>query len=243
MENKILITICARVGSKGIPGKNIKLINNQPLIAYTVSCAKQFEKYYNATIALSTDSLEIKSEAEKLGIFTEYIRPEHLSNDSAGKVDAIRDILFYEENKLNSQFDILLDLDVTSPLRNFSDLKKGYEILTADKDCITLFSVNEANRNPYFNMVEQNEDGYISLSKTSKTGFLTRQSTPKVYDVNASFYFYKRKFFDLNSKTPITDRTKVYVMDHFCFDLDHPVDFEFMEYLIVNNKLDFDLSN
>ena len=241
MKN-VLITICARGNSKGIPGKNIKKINNQELIAYTINCANEFAKSYNGLVTLSTDSEEIKLVANKYGLYSNYTRSEELSSDSAGKVDAIRDILFFEENRLNCKFDMILDLDVTSPLRNFSDLKSAYNMLVEDEKCITLFSVNEANRNPYFNMVEKNEEGYISVSKPTSSGFLARQSTPKVYDVNASFYFYKRIFFDTNSKTPITKYTRVYVMDHFCFDLDHKIDYEFMEYLIVNRKLDFEFN-
>ncbi len=70
---------------------------------------------------------------------------------------------------------------------------------------------------------------------------MTRQSAPKVYDLNASFYWYRNSFFDSGDKTAITDKSLIYVMDHICFDLDHPVDFLFMEYLLQNNKLDFEL--
>ena len=48
----ILITICARGGSKGIPGKNIKQINGKPLIAYTIQAAQAFAKKHNADIGL-----------------------------------------------------------------------------------------------------------------------------------------------------------------------------------------------
>ena len=70
--------------------------------------------------------------------------------------------------------------------------------------------------------------------------FLTRQSSPKVYDLNASFYFFKREFFEGDYLT-INDRSMIYIMPHICFDLDHLIDFDFMEYLLINNKLGFDL--
>ena len=60
---KILITICARGGSKGIPGKNIKKLNGKPLIAYSIEIANKFSKLYNSDIVLSTDSNEIKTVA------------------------------------------------------------------------------------------------------------------------------------------------------------------------------------
>ena len=58
---------------------------------------------------------------------------------------------------------------------------------------------------------------------------------------NASFYFYRRSYFNLGYKGAITDKSLVYVMPHTCFDLDHPIDFEVISYLICNNKLDFAL--
>ena len=165
-----------------------------------------------------------------------------MASDTAGKIDTIKDILFYEEAQQNIKYDFILDLDVTSPLRNLTDIEKAFKIIQSNEDAKTLFSVNDAARNPYFNMVEENKNGFYSLVKTNPDGsLLTRQSAPKVYDLNASFYWYKRSFFDSETKSPITDQSLVYIMDHICFDLDHPIDFLFMEYLLINNKLDFEL--
>jgi CMP-N-acetylneuraminic acid synthetase len=238
----ILITICARGGSKGIPGKNIKEIGNKPLIAYSIEVANIFKNIYQSTdIALSTDSDEIIKVAADFGLTTNYKRPEFLAGDTTGKIDAIKDVLsFYEKDK-EMQYDYVLDLDVTSPLRNREDLGKAFNLLQNDKSAINLFSVSVANRNPYFNMVEQKENGYYHLIKPLDNALLTRQSAPKVFDMNASFYFYKRKFFDMEYKGAITDKSLIYLVPHICFDLDHPIDFEFMNYLIVNNKLDFSL--
>jgi CMP-N,N'-diacetyllegionaminic acid synthase len=240
--NNILITICARGGSKGIPGKNIKLLNGKPLIGYSIEIAKQVQaKYKNVNIALSTDSVEIANVAKELGLYSDYKRPEYLANDTVGKIDAIRDILLYTESKEQVKYDYILDLDVTSPLRNLTDIEQAFEIIQSDDNAVNLFSVSEAGRNPYFNMVEQNENGYFSLVKKLQGDVYTRQSAPKVYDLNASFYIYRRAFFDLGYKGAITDRSLVYNVPHICFDLDHPMDFEIISFLIENNKLDFSL--
>jgi len=239
---EILITICARGGSKGIPGKNIKLISGKPLIEYTISIAKKLAKKFESKITISTDDDAIKLAAEKVGVLTSYVRPKYLATDTAGKIDTIKDLLLYEESLVGKKYDYILDLDVTSPLRTLEDLKKSFEILKKNKEALNLFSVNAATRNPYFNMVEENNNGFYSLVKTNSDGsVLSRQSAPKVYDMNASFYWYRRSFFDLNSKSPITDKSLIYQMSHMCFDLDHPVDFLFMEYLLKNDKLDFEL--
>ena len=90
-------------------------------------------------------------------------------------------------------------------------------------------------------MVEQKEDGFFSQVKNPEGLVLTRQSAPKVFDLNASFYFYKRIFFDLGYKGAITDKSLIYEVPHICFDLDHPIDFDILSYLMENNKLDFQL--
>ena len=238
----ILITICARGGSKGIPGKNIKVINGLPLIAYTIELAKKFQKKYNAKISLSTDDIEIKKISEIYNLKTDYQRPNFLATDTAGKIDTINDLLIYEEKLINQKYDFILDLDVTSPLRTFEDIESAFILLKNKPEAKNLFSVNQASRNPYFNMVEEKNNGFYSLVKTNTDGtVMTRQTAPRVFELNASFYWYRRSFFDLNEKSAITDKSIIFEMNHMCFDLDHNVDFLFMEYLLQNDKLDFKL--
>lgn len=235
----ILITICARGGSKGIPGKNIKMLNGKPLIGYTIDIAKRFqEKHGNVEIALSTDSEEIMQVAEQCGLHSDYKRPASLGGDTVGKIDAIKDIVLYTENAKDVKYDYVLDMDVTSPLRTLEDLEEAFELMNADTNAVNLFSVSEAGRSPYFNQVEQKENGYFNKVKDAGI-VLTRQSAPKVYDLNASFYIYRRKFFDMGYKGAITDRSLIYLMKHTCFDLDHPIDFEIISFLLENEKLDF----
>lgn len=237
---KGLITICARGGSKGIPGKNIKLINGKPLIAYSLEVALAFAKNRNVDIYLSTDSAEIREVVLLLGhpsINISYDRPDFLANDTAGKLDAITDVKNYAEKEHHISYDFVIDLDVTSPLRTVEDLNNAIDSLFSKEEALNLFSVSPANRNPYFNMVEEQSSGFYGLCKIGQ--FLTRQSAPKVYDMNASFYIFKRNFFDLEHQTVITDRSIVYEIPHLCFDLDHSIDFEFMSFLMENRRLDF----
>lgn len=234
---EILITLCARAGSKGIPGKNIRLINGIPLIVYSISHANAFAAKYKADITLSTDGIDIKEVAKIYGLETEYIRPNEISLDGTGKMETISHLLTYEESKRKKTYDYILDLDISSPLRTLEDLLHGFEKLLNDPDALNLFSVNPANRNPYFNMVELQGNGYYGLVK--KGNFITRQSAPDIFDLNASFYFYRRIFFDQENPKTISNRSMIHVMQHICFDLDHSIDFEFMEFLLANKKLGF----
>jgi len=238
----VLITICARGGSKGIPGKNIKPLNGKPLIYYSIQVAKQFQKLIDdVEIVLSTDSNEIEQVANKYDLKSDYRRPDFLASDTSGKIDAIKDVLFWTEEQKSCKFNFILDLDITSPLRNINDLTAAFKLININEGAINIFSVSPANRSPYFNMVEQKENGFFAQIKKPTKLLLTRQSAPKVFDLNASFYFYKRSFFDMEYKSAITDRSIIYEVPHICFDLDHPIDFEIISFLMENNKLDFTL--
>ncbi len=235
-----LLTICARGGSKGIPGKNIRPLNGKPLIHYTVAAALAYAKGHPDTVlTLSTDSDAIRASSAAAGLTTKYLRPAALGKDHVGKIDVLRDVLNWEEAHRGMRFDRLIDLDVTSPLRTLEDIEGAVATLDAKADALNIFSVSPPHRNPYFNMVEEQPDGYARVVKRPDTPFLTRQSSPKVYDINGSIYVYRSEFFSSGQTSATTDRSLAYLLDHQCFDLDLPVDFTFMEFLLKRKLLDF----
>jgi len=236
----LLITICARGGSKGIPGKNILPLNGKPLLHYTLNHAVNFAKMSGADIQLSTDAESILMCANEFGYHTDYVRPDDHATDTAGKIGVIKHAWKYAEELHKREYDYLLDLDVTSPLRTTDDLNKAFELIRSVDEALNLFSVSPANRNPYFNMVEKKSDGYVKLVKDAGV-YKSRQETPEVYDMNASFYIFTREYLTSDYFTSVTDRSLPYVMDHICFDLDHPVDFKVMEIMLRENLLDFEL--
>lgn len=243
MQKHLLITICARGGSKGIPKKNIRLLAGKPLIEYTYNHAVKFaewliEHYQISTeIALSTDSEEIKSVCGSFGFHSNYIRPDFLASDSAGKLDAVKDIIEYQENLSKISFNYILDLDVSAPMRTIEDLQEGFKEFYNDISVDNTYSVSTAHKNPYFNMVEEEEDGYFRLSK-KREAVLSRQKAPLVYEMNASFYFYRRQFYNIKPLY-LFNRSKAFVMHHLSFDLDHINDFDYLEFLVKENKLPF----
>ena len=234
----ILVTVCARGGSKGIPGKNIKLVGGRPLVAYTADIAKAFAKKYGCDLGFSTDSEEILAVAGQCGLPTDYRRPSELGNDVVGKPLVIKDLMLYYENKRGKKYDYVIDLDVTSPIRTMNDIEGCLRIMLDNPDALTVFSVNPCGRNPYFNMVEQKESKFYGLVKESMS--TTRQGSPKVYDINGSIYVYSRESLDCENPRAVTARTLVYVMDHLCFDLDEPEDYDYLAYLIDTGRISFD---
>ena len=236
----ILITICARGGSKGILNKNIKPLNGIPLIAYTIRTGFQFAEKYNADFSLSTDSEEIQTVAAKYGLLSNYQRPIELTSDTSGKISAIKHLMDFEEKGRRKHYDFIIDMDVTSPLRNLNDLECAFIQLQKHNNALNIFSVSPANRNPYFNMVEQLDDEFVCVVKNLGE-IKSRQDAPKVFDMNASFYIFKKDFFKEGWEIATTDHSLAYIVPHICFDIDNPIDFIFMEILLKKRLLDFKL--
>lgn len=235
-----LVTICARGGSKGIPGKNSSILNGKHLISYSINVAFTFVSKHGGKVSLSTDSEEIKTISSAYGLNTEYKRPDQYATDAAGKIPTIRDLLMYEEQLENTSFDYVLDLDVTSPMRTLEDLENALTMIAQNPDALNIFSVSPPNRNPYFNIVEPTANGYCKLVKEGHI-IKSRQTAPLVYDMNASFYFYRRRFFNEGWETALTPKSMFYVVPHMCFDLDRPSDFRIMDLLMKENLLDFSI--
>jgi len=236
----LLITICGRGGSKGVPSKNIRKVAGQPLIVYSIRLAQIFAKRTGADIALSTDNEDIRKVAAEHGLKSDYLRPAELASDAAGKLPVIRHLLLHEEQKRGKMYDYILDLDITSPLRTIEDLEQGFALLGKNPQALNLISVSFPAHNPYFDMVEQGEDGFCHLVKTPLKAMLSRQQGPRVYELNTAFYFYRRIFFKPVDSL-IVERTLMYVVPHMCFGIDSPLDIEFMEFLMTHHKLDFTL--
>lgn len=230
----VALTICARGGSKGVPGKNIRNLLGKPLITYTINQAKLLR--WVDRIILSTDDLKIKKVAEYCGIEVPFLRPKKLATDKAAKVPAIIHAVETAEKQWSENYDIVLDLDPTSPLRILDDIEGLIRTLTEKPDIKSVFSVCEAYKNPYFNMVEEDENGYVQLSKKPARPILRRQDAPKVYGMNASIYAMWKKAL-LVERTFFTNRTKVYVMPRErSVDIDSQTDFDFVEFLMKKGK-------
>ena len=229
----ILCTICARAGSKGVKNKNIKEINGKPLIAYTIEQAKESKLFEH--IVISTDSDEIANIAKEYGAEVFFKRSAEMASDSAGKLDVIRDTFVRSEAYYEKEFDYLIDLDATAPLRVVEDIIKSFkQFLANDND--NLITAMPSRRSPYFNLVEVDKNGKVSLSKTLDTTIVRRQDTPKSYDMNASIYVWKRDII-LKEKTIFLEKTGLYVMpEERSIDIDTPLDFEFVEFLMRKNS-------
>ncbi len=225
----VIATICARGGSVGLPGKNIKKLNGKPLICYSIEQALKCD--FIDDIFVSTDDEEIASIAQSAGAKVPFIRPKALADDVTSKLDVIQHLVSHLE-KVHEKVDVIIDLDVTSPLREVSDIKNCYELLTSDTDLVITGYIS--NKNPYFNMVETNLDGFVHLCKKSEKNITSRQTCPKVYAMNASIYVWQR--FALDKKLWENERIKIYEMPiERSIDIDTPIDWKLVQ-LLMNEK-------
>lgn len=240
MAAEILVTVCARGGSKGIPGKNIKIVGRRPLLAWTADIALAFATIHGADVGVSTDAQDILRVAGDCGLPTDYVRPSELGADSVGKPVVIRDLMLHYERKYSKFYDYVIDLDVTSPIRTMDDIEGCMALMDDNPEALTVFSVNRCGRNPYFNMVERKESGFYGLVKEHTT--TTRQGAPAVFDINGSIYVYRREALMRENPRAVTARTLVYVMDHICFDLDEPADYDYLSFLLDTGRLKLDIS-
>ena len=228
-DKQILCTICARGGSKGLPNKNLLKIGDKSLIGHTLTQAKAIDAI--DCIIVSSDSNEILKEGEIYAADILLQRSAKLASDDAGKIDAIIDCLKHAESNLNKHFDYVIDLDVTSPLRNLIDIENCLEF-TKDQGFKNLITVTNSKKNPYFNQIEiTNEGPQLVKSGHNIKG---RQSAPKVYDMNASIYVWSRDFL-INEKTLFSRDTIVYDMpEERSLDIDNELDFKIVKHLIEN---------
>lgn len=243
----ILFTICGRAGSKGIKNKNIRNLLDKPLVYWTISAidlfvkSQSFIKDFHFDVSLNTDSKELQKlvNDNKMLSISLVKRKAELAGDVVGKIDVVRDTYFQMQEIMNIKYDLVIDLDITSPLRTKYDIEnliKKYIDTLPD----VVFSVTESRRNPYFNMVQRNSNGKIV--KVINSNFTSRQQAPRIYDLNASLYAYSPSFLDRRIQIFDGINEIIEMKDTAVLDLDKIEDFEYMEVIasyLINSSVDF----
>ncbi len=241
----ILFTLCGRAGSKGVKGKNARDFLDVPLVWYSMAnIALYMEKYIgedDIKIVLNTDSEPLKDLVRRVKDVPVTIihREESLAGDKVPKVAVILDSLNKSEEAFARKFDMVVDLDITSPLRTVQDVKNAIDRKKQRNDVDVVYSVAPSRRNPYFNMVKE-ENGFFC--KAIPSNFTTRQEAPVFYDMNASIYAYSpdalrnkehATFFNSNCDAVVMKDTGI-------LDIDSEEDYELMQviasYLYANDE-------
>jgi len=220
--SRILGLIPARGGSKGIPRKNIKLIADKPLIAWTIEAA--LHSSCLSAVMVSTEDEEIAEVARHLGAEVPFLRPPALSQDTTPGVDPVLHMLEHMPG-----FDGVLVLQPTSPLRSTEDIDKCIG-LAEDSQAYSVVSVSEPEKHPYW-MYRLGSDRRLHALIEAPPAF-RRQELPLIYALNGALY-YARTDWLLQHRTFVTPETVAYVMpQERSVDIDTPIDWKLAELLL-----------
>ena len=222
-DNRILAVVPARGGSKGIPHKNIVKVKGKELLAYTLDAAKA-SKYIDEII-VSTDDILIEQVAVRENVKV-LQRPKELAQDMSKTID----VLLHVIGNIDDDFDYLVLLQPTQPLRTAYHIDNAIELMI-NANYPSLLSVSPVKDHPIL-MRQMDVDGKLtSLLACQST--VRRQDFPNYYVVNGAIYI--NKISDLNSETSLNDNLYGYEMtSEFDLDIDEPRDLLLFE-AILNN--------
>lgn len=231
---KRLAVICARGGSKGVKGKNLRPLAGKPLIAHSVVQAKD-SRLFDA-VAVSSDDDAILAAGREWGADHVVERPAALATDTSPKVPAIRHCAEAVEKATGAMFDAVVDLDATAPLRTIEDIQGAVRLLE-ESGAANVVSGAPARRSPYFNLVELDDRGRVRLSKSPAGPVARRQDSPACFDLNASIYVWTREALFFGGDSALGDDTLLYVMpEERSIDIDTETDFCFVEFMMSGGK-------
>ena len=230
----ILGTICCRGGSKGVPGKNVRLLNGIPLVGHTILQARDSQLIDE--LLISTDSPEIGKVALEYGARFPFLRPLDLASDTASKWPVFIHALEYFEKESGKTVDYIVDMDVTVPLKTKHDIEKAIQLAKSRPDVDVVITGYEPERNPYFNMMELGENGYAQIVKTSSKPIVRRQDAPKVYSLSPAAYVIKKSAL-YNYEHWSKAKCLISPMPRErAIDIDSEFDFQLIEFILQNKK-------
>lgn len=236
---KILCVIGARGGSQGVPGKNIRLLQGKPVIAWAIEKALSVPGIDR--VVVSTDSDAIAEAARSAGADVPFKRPASLASSDSGKFQVWQHALSTCEQLDRVTYDLYVDIDCTNPLIETKDIQGAIErfrqLQRDDHSPDAVFTVSEARRNPYFNLVEPDSEGVLKMSKTLGEGkVLARQRAPVVLEHVAGTYVLATRY--VRSANHLLDgRAFGYqIPPEKAFDIDSELDYSIIEFLLTRKE-------
>ena len=225
-KNKTIAIIPARGGSKGLPGKNIKLLNGKPLIAYSIEAAKSVSRIDQ--IIVSTDSEEIAATARSCGAEVPFLRPAQLATDESPTIDLIIHCL----DMIPDATTVVL-LQPTSPFRLAIDIEECLDLYQRNTHT-SVVSVTESAKHPaWMYSIDKNR----TLNKVLDMDASRRQDLPTIYCLNGAVYVASRELLK-EKRTFLFESTLGYVMPQKrSLDIDTTDDWEYAEYLLSRNAV------
>jgi CMP-N-acetylneuraminic acid synthetase len=232
-EQRILAIIPARGGSKGIPRKNMQLLRGKPLISYSIHAALQSHTIQKTVV--STDDESIACAARQYGAEVPFLRPLHLSTDTATSVSVLQHAVRYLADKEEDPADIIVCLQPTSPLRSAEDIDQAVTLcLSTGADSVV--SLCPAEHHPYWMKTVVGNRVY-PLMEVDDEKYPRRQDLPPVYQLNGAVYVTRRRIL-LEEDRLLGGNTLAYVMPRErSVDIDTPIDLKLAELLMQGEAI------
>ena len=226
---KDIAFIFARGGSKGIKNKNILKFNDKPLIAHTIQGAIDSRLFDD--IVVSTDDIQIAEISKSYGASVPFLRPNELANDDANELLSWKHAIQNYENEI-SRF---ISLPCTSPLRNFSTIKKMLDKYN-DTECDLLLGVTRSNHIPNFNIVNLTETGKLTIYNSSNDKIFRRQDAPNCFNITTYAYITNPNYV-LSANNLLDGDIYGYILSkNESIDIDDMYDFRYAEYIYLNQE-------
>ncbi|KKU51527.1 MAG: hypothetical protein A3H69_01985 [Candidatus Sungbacteria bacterium RIFCSPLOWO2_02_FULL_47_9] len=232
IHKKILGVITARGGSKGIPGKNIKLLAGKPLIAYSIDSANESGAFDR--LICSTDDEAIAAVAREHGCEVPFLRPSALALDQTPHLPVMQHAVRWLRDSEGYVPDYVMILQPTSPLRRSFHIRESAElILHSDADSVISVAELPDTYHPSYNLMKKREDGGLILldGTPMRNRIQRRQDVPPVYKTVGMIFLFKTELlYHPEAPNFYGDKVMPYVVEHkYIPEIDIPADFEAAE--------------
>ena len=225
---RVLAIVPARGGSKGLPGKNIRPLAGKPLIGWTLESAKK-SKYLDE-IFVSTDSQKIADVAETFGVKVPDLRPEELASDTATSASVVLYTIDYFR-KQGKDFDYILLLEPTSPMRKEDDIDNAIALACEHPDKAGVVSLGEVHME-HPSIVKKITDKSIVEPYVEAQKVTRRQQLDKAYFPYGVVYLVRTDYFEKNQLFYGKDSLPYIIERWQCYEIDDIYDFTAIEAIL-----------
>ncbi len=198
-KEQILCIIPARSGSKGLPGKNTRILGGKPLIAWTIEWA--LKSKYPMDIIFTTEDKQIADIARHYGAEVPFIRPKKLAEDETSSLDVLLHALRETEKIKNKKYDFVIFMQPTSPFRHTEIIEKAIELIIENPQVDSAVGVQPVkDAHPFWAL--RKEEGKMLYYMDIKDRPMRRQDLPDAFHLNGSIHITRRHYFD-TAKNPM----------------------------------------
>lgn len=236
---RVLFVITARGGSKGVPRKNIKMLEGLPLVAYKIIAAKKSR--FDKRIIVSTDDNEIAEISKEYGAEVPFMRPDYLATDTAESVDVVLHAMKWADENDKDKFDYVCLLEPSSPFASYQDLNNALELIIKN-DADTLLGMREVGITSNFihslDEYEKLSEFYYAVRDLKST---RRQSQKKEYTMNGCMYIAKWDYFIKNKMFHSINSIPYIMPEENSIEIDTMLDYEVAGKIMESGLIDKNL--